>query len=282
MAETPRVWGVQVSEAMAAPWERHRRVLFETYREISEWLVDQLRPQPGETVLELGAGPGETGFLAAARVGAGGRLISTDLGQGMVDAARRGAEERGLANVECRVMDAHRLDLEDSSVDGVLSRFGLMLMEDPAQVLREARRVLRPGGRVAYAVWGDPEQNPGLTLPRAAVEGSGIQLPPPAPLLVGPFSLADPERNRRLVGDAGLEEMAVQQLVSGTHFTSVDAYWSVQSEVAGQLAMILASLDADRVQAIRATLTALMEPFAITDGYLLPSQVVLVAASKPR
>src|SRR6266545_7122333 len=102
-----------VVEFVAPAWERHRRLLFEGQRPVSEWLIDQVDPQPGQTVLELAAGPGETGFLAAERVGPSGRLISTDLGPGMVDAARRGAAARGLDNVDFRVMDAQRNDLPD-------------------------------------------------------------------------------------------------------------------------------------------------------------------------
>ena len=85
------------SDDLSAAWERHRDRLFETQRHVSEWLIDQVDPQPGETILELAAGPGETGFLAAERLGAAGRLFSTDLGPGMVDAAQRGARARGLA-----------------------------------------------------------------------------------------------------------------------------------------------------------------------------------------
>ena len=105
---------------------------------VSEWLVDHVDPRPGQTILELAAGPGETGFLAAERVGADGRLISTDLSAGMIDAARRGAEARGLGNVELRVMDAQQIDLPDGSVDGVISRFGVMLMPEPAAAMRGA------------------------------------------------------------------------------------------------------------------------------------------------
>ena len=139
----------QIAEFVASAWERHRELLFEGQRAVSEWLVDRVDPQPGQTILELAAGPGETGFLAAERVGADGRLISTDLSAGMIDAARRGAEARGLGNVELRVMDAQQIELPDESVDGVISRFGVMLMPDPGAAVREARRVLRDGGRLA-------------------------------------------------------------------------------------------------------------------------------------
>jgi ubiquinone/menaquinone biosynthesis C-methylase UbiE len=88
---------VENAELLAQAWERHRAHLFEGARPVSEWLVDQIDPRPGQTILELAAGPGETGFLAAERIGTEGRLVSSDLSSGMVEAAQRGAEARGLS-----------------------------------------------------------------------------------------------------------------------------------------------------------------------------------------
>jgi SAM-dependent methyltransferase len=126
---------VNVGDYLAAGWERHREKLFEMVRPLSDWLVDEVDPQPGQTVLELAAGPGETGFLVAEQIGPGGKLISTDLSPAMVEAARRGVQARRLANVEHRVMDAQEIDLPDASVDGVISRLGVMLTPEPADGL---------------------------------------------------------------------------------------------------------------------------------------------------
>ena len=127
---------IENAEFLAQAWERHRTHLFEGARPMSEWLVEQIDPRPGQTILELAAGPGETGFLAAERIGADGRLISSDISAGMVDAAQRGAEARGLGNVEFHVMDAQAIELPDSSVDAMLSRFGVMLAPEPASGAR--------------------------------------------------------------------------------------------------------------------------------------------------
>ena len=116
-----------------------------------EEMLKALGPEPGQTILELAAGTGETGFAAARAIGPDGRLISTDFAPEMVAAARRASERLGLANVEHREMDAERMDLDDDSVDGVLCRWGYMLMADPATALAETRRVLRPA-RAAVAV----------------------------------------------------------------------------------------------------------------------------------
>src|SRR6266571_2095603 len=100
-------------EAMAPGWERRREYLREFSEEIAAWMVARLDPQPGQTILELGAGTGETGFAAARKIGDSGRLISTDLPPGMVEVAKRRAKELGIENAEFRVIDAEHIDLED-------------------------------------------------------------------------------------------------------------------------------------------------------------------------
>ena len=261
----------QWSDELAAAWERHRDRLFESQRHVSEWMIDQLDTQPGQTILELAAGPGETGFLAAERLGVRGRLISTDLGPGMVDAARRGVEAHGLGNVECRVMDAQEIDLPDESVDGVLCRFGVMLMPDPARAVAGARRVLRPRRRLAYAVWGPPDRNPWMTLLVGAVLRNGHQ-PPGNPFGPGgPFSLADPAQNRALLEAAGFTEIEIEELPGSMGFTDFDDYWTLQSEVSGPIALFVSSLPPDDVAAIRATLAPMLDDFASPTGFEVPS-----------
>jgi ubiquinone/menaquinone biosynthesis C-methylase UbiE len=95
----------------------------------------------------------------------------------MLDAARRRGAERGVHNVEYRVIDAERIELDDDSVDDVLCRFGYMLMDDPAAALAETRRVLRPGGRLALAVWGAPERDPWVAILALSVIQRGHSRP---------------------------------------------------------------------------------------------------------
>ncbi len=158
-------------EAMACGWERDRAFIWDVTRTVGERMVAALDPKPAEIVLELAAGTGETGFAAARMVGSDGRLFSTDFSPAMVEAARRRGAELGLENVDYRVLDAERMDLPDASVDGVLCRYGYMLMADPAAALAETRRVLKPGGRLSFAVVGAPDRNPWAAVPgRVLVE----------------------------------------------------------------------------------------------------------------
>ncbi|MGH2556149.1 MAG: class I SAM-dependent methyltransferase, partial [Actinomycetota bacterium] len=134
---------LEIAEAIAPTWERRRAYIEDLCTPIRQWMIRELEPRPGDTVLELAAGAGDTGFEAAAIVGDSGRLISTDFSPAMVEVARRRGTELGVGNVDYRVMDAERIELDTDSVDGVLCRYGYMLMPDPAAALAETRRVLR-------------------------------------------------------------------------------------------------------------------------------------------
>ena len=265
--------GVSFSgDEIAAAWERHRTLLFEGQRPLSEWIVDRVDPEPGQTVLELAAGPGETGFLVAERVGDGGRLISSDLNPAMVAAAQRGADARGLANIEFRVIDAAQIDLPDASVDGVLSRFGLMLVPERDRAFAECRRVLRPGGRLAYGVWGPFDRNPWLTQLFGAMLQHGHA---PAHDALGPggvFSLADPDVNREVLDTAGFSDVEIEEIPGHQRYDSLDHYWGVQTEIAGPLSGIIRSLTEEERAAIKATLAPMVEPYLVDGGGLaLPS-----------
>jgi ubiquinone/menaquinone biosynthesis C-methylase UbiE len=136
--------------------------------------------------------------MATRLVGEAGRVIITDFAPEMVAAARRRAEESGVQNAEFRVLDAERMDLETGSVDGVLCRWAYMQMIDPAAAFAETRRVLRPGGRLAFSVWAARERNPTLSLVGNVLVELG-HIPPPDPEAPGAFFMANPGRIRELV-----------------------------------------------------------------------------------
>src|ERR1700684_1145480 len=147
-------------EEAASGWVARQATLRELSAPVSHWMIDAVDPQPGQRVLELAAGLGETGFLAAEMVAPVGGLITSDQADAMLDGARKRAGELNLTNVEFQVLNAEWIDLPVASVDAVLCRWGYMLMADPAAALGETRRVLRPGGRLALAVWGTLARKP--------------------------------------------------------------------------------------------------------------------------
>jgi ubiquinone/menaquinone biosynthesis C-methylase UbiE len=237
-------------ERMAPGWEDRRNWVWETSRAVGAWMVDRLDPQPGQTLLELAAGAGDTGFAALARLGGKGRLISTDFSPRMLQAAQRRATELGLDNVEFRVMDAERMDLSDGSVDGVLCRWGYMLMADPASAFRQTRRVLRDGGRLVFSVWAAPDRNPWASVPvRVLVERGHV--PAPEPGAPGIFAMADPGRVQELFTAAGFAEPEMALVEMAWSFDDFDGYWEFLIRLAGGLAMTINKLPAEEQKAVR-------------------------------
>ncbi len=207
----------------AAGWSRRAGEWREVAMPVSAWMLEQLALQPGQQVLELAAGPGDTGFLAAELVAPGGSVISSDASEAMLEVARERARDQGIENVEFRRLELEWIDLPAASVDAIVCRWGVMLSVDPAAALRECRRVLRPGGRLALAVWDQPASNPWATLPTRALVELGITSPPD-PDAPGMFALADPDQLYELLGDAGFLEVVVASIELPRTAASVSAY----------------------------------------------------------
>jgi ubiquinone/menaquinone biosynthesis C-methylase UbiE len=278
VSEAYRQGSFELWQQLATRWERGRDVLWETTRPVSEWLVDRLSPQPGQTILELAAGAGETGFLAAGRLGNQGRLIASDFAPKMVEAAKRVGDEVGITNADFRVLDAERLELDDASVDGVICRFGYMLMADPARALRETRRVTRGGGRLVFSVFGEPERNPWMTVARGVMAERG-HLSPPDPAEPGIFSLSDSARIEFLLETAGFVRCEVDRMEIGFRFADRDSLWAYVSELQGPIALGIAKLDDEEREAVRAAIEEGYAAFRESNGYELPGLVLNVLAS---
>lgn len=256
-------------QSVASGWERRRQLVWDVSRPVAETLARLLDPAPGEDVLELAAGPGDTGFLIAERLGEGGRLLSTDLVPGMVDAARRRAAELGLTNVDFRTLDGQSLDLPAASFDGVVCRWGYMLMPDAAAGLAETRRVLRPGGRVAFAVWGWADENPwGSSVGRALVERGLVE--PPLPDTPGPFRLADPARIEALLEQADLALVAREDVALTWRYRDLEEFWAVSRDLSGTLSTVLRDLDEQTTAGLLADVGAALAAFRGADGYRVP------------
>jgi ubiquinone/menaquinone biosynthesis C-methylase UbiE len=268
----------EIAEAIAPTWERRRADVEEVSTPVREWMLRELSPRAGDTVLELAAGVGDTGFDAATVVGERGRLISSDFSPAMLAAARRRGAERGLANVEYRLIDAEQIALEADSVDGVLCRFGYMLMADPARALAETRRVLRPGGRVTLAVWGAMERNPFFTIVAISLTQRG-HLPPPEPPGPPVFSMASPERTTALLEGAGFSNVRTEEVPVRFEPPDVEEYLSLISDTAGPLGLALRGLsDTDR-EAVKADVAGSLAGFAGKRGYELPGVALCAVAN---
>jgi SAM-dependent methyltransferase len=242
-------------------------------------MLERLAPARGDSILELAAGTGVVGLAASALVGSGGRVILSDFSEAMVQVARHHADELGLGNVECRVLDAERLDLPDESVDGVLCRWGYMLMSDPSAAFAETRRVLRPGGRLCCAVFASPEQNPWVALPSRVLQEGG-HMPPLEAGAPGILALADRERLRRLFTGGGFREPELDDIEFTWKFRDVDDYWDFLAGAAGAIALVLSRLSPEELRRVREQIAERVGSF--TDGGTIELPAASLVASAAR
>jgi SAM-dependent methyltransferase len=268
-----------IAEAIAPSWERRRAEIEDLARPVRQWLLRALAPAEGDTVLELAAGVGDTGFEAAAAVGESGRLICSDFSPGMLDAARRRGAERGVANVEYRLLDAERIELDSASVDQALCRFAYMLVPDVAAAFAEARRVLRPGGRLALAVWADPERNPHMTIAGLSLAQRGHIPPPEPPPAPGIFSLANPPRLAALLHDAGFADVRTEEVPVRYEMADADEYLAFVADTAGPFGLALQGLSDDQRAEVRADVEDSLGRFAAGDHYELSGVALCAVAS---
>lgn len=256
---------------MAPGWEARNEWMSDVTSSVTNWILDRADLQPGQTVIDIAAGPGDLGFQVASRIGSEGRVISTDFSPDMIEVARRLGEARGLQNVEYRVLDAERMDLEDDSVDTAVSRWGYMLMADPAAALSETRRILRDGGRLVCAVWAPPDRNPWAALPAMTLVQRG-HMPPPEPGAPGIFAMADPDRVRSLMEGGGFGESQVEEIAFDFHYADFDEVWDVLIRIAGPFARALKALPEDELQATRAAIEESIGAYRGEDGsYSMPA-----------
>jgi SAM-dependent methyltransferase len=264
--------------AMAPGWERAREERERLAAPVTDWLVRELAPKSGDTVLELASGQGDVGFEVAPLLGENGRLVSSDFSPAMVEIAKRRSAELGLRNVQHRVMDAEAIELEDDFVDGVVCRWGYMLMPNPATALVETRRVLRSGGRLAFSVWSSGDRNPWISVAGRILVARGW-MPPPEPGEPGMFVLADEQQLLRMLEDAGFESARMEDVAVSNDYADVDEYVRRSSEMGGMFSRAWAEAAEDERQAMKDELRDLFAPFTTDGGYELPGVALCVVAT---
>jgi enediyne biosynthesis protein CalE5 len=264
---------------VAEGWAEHAEQVDARSALLTEKLLTLSAPRPGERVLELACGPGGAGLAAAQRVAPDGEVVLSDIAAEMTAIASARAKARGLGNVTTRVRDLEQIDEPDRSFDVVLCREGLMLVPDPARAAREIQRVLRPGGRVAVAVWGPRERNPWLGVMFDAVSAQlGCPVPPTG--IPGPFSLEDADKLAALLADAQLSDVLISELPVPLTARSFDEWWTARCALAGPLTKILASIPKDTAQAIRERARDATGPYNSPHGLEFPGVALLASGRR--
>jgi SAM-dependent methyltransferase len=264
---------------VAPGWREHADFIDKRAAGVTERMLALTMPQPGERVLELACGPGGTAMAAAPLVAPDGWVVASDVASEMTAIAAARAAERGLNNVDARVLDLEAIDEPDASFDVALCRDGIMLVPDPARAAGEIHRVLRPGGRASIVVWGPRERNPWLTsVFRAAGVQLGIELPPPG--MPGPFSLEDRDGFGEILAGAGFEGVVIEEHDVPLRARSAKEWSTRFVALAGPLAAILAGLPQEARDALHERLREEARPYETPRGLEFPGLALIASARR--
>ena len=262
-----------------AAWRRWNPTLDRWYGEVTRQMLDLARIEPGQRILDVAAGAGEPAVSAAQRVGPSGHVLATDISEGIIALALQFARERGLGQVETRVMDGENVDLADASRDAVLCRLGLMYMPHPATALREWRRVLRAGGRVAVVVFSTPERNPWGAVPISIIRRRA-QLPPPVPGQPGPFSLGGPGVLEGMMRQAGFSDPEVRTVPVPLSMASAAEYLRLAREAFGAFNAMMSHLSPEECESAWDEVEVAMRDFESPGRFDVPGECLVGAATK--
>ena len=267
---------------MAAYWDRagrvwveHQALLDRIMAPIAQAVVDVAGPVNGEAVLDVGCGSGATTFAAAWRVGPTGRAVGVDISPALVELARTRAGEDGIESAQFLLADAQTHAFQPE-FDAIVSRFGVMFFPDPVAAFANLRTALKPGGKLAFAAWRSPEENPLSQVPLRAAAPFLPETPRFEKDAPGRFAFADPDRVRGILADAGWRDIAIAPLDT-TAPLSFDELMTMSLRV-GPLNPILKDADEDLRDTIWDAVAIALEPYVKEGVAQMTSACWLVTA----
>jgi ubiquinone/menaquinone biosynthesis C-methylase UbiE len=217
--------------------------------------------------------------MAAELIQPGGTLISSDGAEAMVEVARRRAAEAGVDNVEFSQLELEWIDLPTGSLDAVLCRWGIMLIVDPEAAAREVRRVLRSGGKAAFAVWDVADNNPWATIPSQTMIALG-HAEPPDPNAPGMFKFGAPGALQELLESAGFVDVLVAPVALERKYGEIGEYIDETIELSPTMGGFYHDLPEEERAKIVERITAAAQQYVETDGILrLPGSSLVALAS---
>lgn len=222
-------------------WKKWDELNMDFLKPVGDEIIRLIDPKDSDVVLDIAAGTGEPGLTIAFMLKTG-KVIITDLSEDMLEIAIENALSRGITNIETRACDVCELPFADNTFDSISCRFGFMFFPDMLLAAKEMVRVLKPGGKIAAAVWNVPEKNFWITAIMAPIN-KNLEIPSPVPGSPGIFRCAENGLISELFGKAGLTNISQQEVTGKLNCKTADTYWSLMTEIAAPVVAALNKAD---------------------------------------
>ncbi|HEY9000320.1 MAG TPA: class I SAM-dependent methyltransferase [Mucilaginibacter sp.] len=268
----------QLWNKVSPGWKIWNQFIMQFMRPMGDAIIERLKIKEDDIVLDVAAGTGEPGLTIAAIV-KNGKVTGTDLSEEMLQIAEANAAAKGLKNYSTTPSDVCALLFEDNTFTKISSRMGFMFFPDMQQAANEMYRVLKPGGRVAIAVWSGPEKNFWYTI-MASVMSKYIETPQPAPDAPGMFRCAKPGVMTNIFTQAGFKHVGEQEITGKVDFIDADTYWKNRTELSETIIATLAKLDEATVAAIKNDVYALINANSTNGRALLDFGATIIYGEK--
>jgi ubiquinone/menaquinone biosynthesis C-methylase UbiE len=266
--------------SVAQFWEKHRAVVKQMFSPVTRALVEDAQIDRGRSVLDVATGPGDPALSVAPLLGPEGKIFGIDPIPEMVAAARRAANDQGLTNAQFEVAFAGHLPFSANTFDAIISRFGAMFFPSPVEGVREMLRVLKPGRKLALAVWHSLDTNPFFNAMSQVIDRY-IEPTPLAPDAPDAFRFATPGQLRDVLVDAGA--LAPAERLLRFHIqapVSPEEFWTVRTELSEKLREKIALLSPEQLAQVKRQVLEAFRPYSTATGISFPAQVLIISGTK--
>jgi len=259
-------------------WKKWDAFNMDFLKPMGDAIIESLNIHTTDHVLDIAAGTGEPG-LSIAAIASKGKVTGIDVAEDMLAIARGNAVTRGLSNYDTLVADICELPFQQEAFDAISCRMGFMFFPDMQLAANEMYRVLKPGGRLATAVWSVPAQNDWVTVIMSVI-GKHIPMPPPVPGAPGMFRCGAPGLIANILKQAGFKNIKESEIVSKVDYKSFDLYWEMMLEVGAPIVAAMAGASQATVNTIKTEVEELFKSKNPDGGALLNFGALVIYGEK--